>query len=67
MLTFLHLHHKYQKPTFASTTIKSGGRAKETAAPRNKPLLSLDVLKSIQNPQNKSSNKVHDHQRNLKN
>ena len=55
------------RPTFASTTIKPGGGAKGTAAPINKPLLGLDVLKSIQNQQNKSANKVHDHQRNLKN
>ena len=51
---------RISRPTFASTIIKSGGGAKGTAAPRNKPLLDFDVLKSIPNPQNRSTNKIHD-------
>ena len=46
---------RISRPTFASTIIRPGGGAKGMAAPRNKPLLDFDVLKTIPNPQNKSS------------
>ena len=45
---------RISRPTFATNISRSGRETKGTAAPRNKPLLDFDVLKSIPNPQNKS-------------